>query len=52
MRKVQPQRRPCHCDAYLFPHRHGSGVCGNPELRFAEIARADEDRAARERLGL
>jgi hypothetical protein len=52
MRKVQEQRRVCKCEAYLFPHRVGSGWCGKPELKWAEIAKADEARAHRERLGL
>ena len=31
MRKVQPQRRVCHCDRYHFPHRFTSGRCGDIE---------------------
>jgi hypothetical protein len=30
MRKVQPQRQVCECGAYPFPHRKGSGGCGDP----------------------
>ena len=27
-------KRTCHCDAYEFPHRHGSGKChGGEEVR-------------------
>ncbi len=31
MRKVRPQRQPCYCDRYPYPHRKGSGRCGNIE---------------------
>jgi hypothetical protein len=37
MRLVQPQRRPCDCGAYPFPHRTGSGLCGSPERMEAEL---------------
>lgn len=39
-RRLRENRRVCVCDAYLFPHRHGSGVCG----RFlqAMLARNDD----------
>lgn len=30
MRRVQPQRQMCDCGAYHFPHRRGSGACGDP----------------------
>ena len=30
MRKTNPKRKPCGCDAYHYPHRYGSGRCCNP----------------------
>jgi hypothetical protein len=30
MRTRCENRKPCGCDAYHFPHRKGSGQCGNP----------------------
>jgi hypothetical protein len=35
MRAINPKRRACGCDAYHFPHRVGSGVCGNAIKRWA-----------------
>ena len=32
MRRLATGRGPCICPAYHFPHRFGSGVCGNPML--------------------
>lgn len=37
MRKTNPKRKPCGCDAYHFPHRAGSGRCGNLEKQWAHI---------------
>ncbi len=34
MRKTNPKRKVCGCDAYHFPHRKGSGRCGNEKLRW------------------
>ncbi len=36
MRLIKPNRRPCTCDAYLFPHRSTSGLCGNEALKWAK----------------
>jgi len=36
-RKIREKRRPCGCDAYHFPHRKGSGACGDVELRWARV---------------
>lgn len=32
--KVLPRYRVCVCGVYWFPHRTGSGLCGNPEKAF------------------
>lgn len=32
--KVLPRYRVCACGVYHFPHRAGSGLCGNPEKAF------------------
>jgi hypothetical protein len=31
MRRVKPSQVRCTCDAYHYPHRMGSGLCGNVE---------------------
>ncbi len=31
MAKVKPRYHVCGCSVYWFPHRSGSGLCGNPE---------------------
>lgn len=31
MRATHPRRSVCNCPAYWFPHRVGSGRCGNHE---------------------
>lgn len=28
----------CRCDAYWFPHRKGSGMCGHPERILEALA--------------
>jgi len=33
MRLRKATRRPCHCPAYHYPHRYGSGLCGNQEAQ-------------------
>ncbi len=35
-RQMSPTRRVCTCDAYLFPHRATSGLCGDQEAKWAE----------------
>lgn len=52
MRRVQPQRQVCNCDAYLFPHRAGGGHCGKPERRWSEIAEAGAAEKRRQAMGL
>lgn len=38
MRRVRPDRAPCGCLAYPFPHRHGSGSCGRPVVAYASAS--------------
>lgn len=44
MRRVRDDRRVCGCGAYHFPHRHGSGQCGNP---YAPLVSLKDYRAMR-----
>lgn len=37
MRRHNPKRCKCTCDAYHFPHRAGGGNCGKPERIWAEL---------------
>jgi len=37
MRKVRPQRKPCYCDRYHYPHRTGSGCCGDIEKMWDRV---------------
>jgi len=30
MGNAMPTKKPCHCAAYKFPHRAGSGLCADP----------------------
>jgi hypothetical protein len=44
MRRVKEDRRACGCAAYHFPHRRGSGQCGNP---YAPLVSLKDYRAMR-----
>lgn len=45
--KTQPNREPCTCNAYVFPHKPNAGYCRYPE---PPIWRMDDDRKDRHRL--
>ena len=38
-RATNPKRRVCECPAYWFPHRIGSGLCGDKGILEREQAR-------------
>jgi hypothetical protein len=35
MREKKANQAKCSCGAYHYPHRKGSGLCGNPERMWA-----------------
>lgn len=35
--KVERPLPPCDCPAYKFPHRQGSGICGDPDAFAAKV---------------
>ena len=46
MAKMKPRYHVCFCDAYWFPHRSGSGLCGDPEKQCARYFGPYEEEAA------
>jgi hypothetical protein len=52
MRKKNPKRAPCGCDAYHFPHRKGSGRCGNLFQQTMDATPEDERGTVLERFAI
>jgi len=46
MRLRRPNRRPCACAAYWFPHRSGGGACRDGIPMVVQQAKSWKERAA------